>query len=226
MTAGDIVGEPLYVHGVASGSKERHEQVAALFDRVGLRAGADGQLSAPVLGRPAPAHRHRPRARARAQADRRRRAGVGARRLDPGAGHQPAAGPAARAAAVLPVHLAQSRGGRAHQPPHRRDVSRPHRRVRRHALDLHASRSIPIPRRCCRRCRCPIRPSSARSACCRATCRARSIRRRAATSTPAAPMPWPAARSRRLCCAKLRRGITFPAICAKLVAGAVRALSA
>ena len=32
------------------------------------------------------------------EADRRRRAGVGARRLDPGAGHQPAAGPAARAA--------------------------------------------------------------------------------------------------------------------------------
>jgi oligopeptide/dipeptide ABC transporter ATP-binding protein len=36
MTAGDIVGEPLLVHGVAS-KKERNEQVAALFDRVGLR---------------------------------------------------------------------------------------------------------------------------------------------------------------------------------------------
>ena len=157
--------------------KERREQVAALFARVGLRAGADGQLPAPVLGRPAPAHRHRPRAGARAQADRRRRAGLGARRLDPGAGHQPAAGPAARAAAHLPVHLAQSRGGRAHQPPHRRDVSRPHRRIRRHALDLHARRSIPTPRRCCRPCRCRTRRSSARSGCCRATCRARSSRR-------------------------------------------------
>ena len=123
------------------------------------------------------------------EADRRRRAGVGARRLDPGPGHQPAAGPAARAAALLPVHLAQSRGGRAHQPPHRGDVSRPHRRVRRHALDLHPRRSIPIPRRCCRPCRCPTRPSGARSGCCRATCRARSSRRRAATSTPAAPTP-------------------------------------
>src|SRR5262252_2344092 len=29
-------------------------------------------------------------------------------------------------------------------------------------------------------------------------------------------MRWPAARSRRRCCAKLRRGITFPATCAKL----------
>jgi len=36
MTAGQIVAEPLYVHGVANG-KERQEQVAALFDRVGLR---------------------------------------------------------------------------------------------------------------------------------------------------------------------------------------------
>ena len=36
MTAGDIVAEPLLVHGVAN-KKERNEQVAALFDRVGLR---------------------------------------------------------------------------------------------------------------------------------------------------------------------------------------------
>ena len=96
----------------------------------------------------------------------------------------------------LPVHLAQSRGGRAHQPPHRRDVSRPHRRIRRHAHALHARRSIPIPRRCCRPCRCRTPRSSARSGCCRATCRARSSRRRAATSTPAAPTPSTAARSR------------------------------
>jgi oligopeptide/dipeptide ABC transporter ATP-binding protein len=36
MSAGAIVGEPLMVHGVASG-KEQEEQVAALFARVGLR---------------------------------------------------------------------------------------------------------------------------------------------------------------------------------------------
>ena len=35
MTAGDIVGEPLLVHGVAN-TRERAEQVAALFARVGL----------------------------------------------------------------------------------------------------------------------------------------------------------------------------------------------
>jgi oligopeptide/dipeptide ABC transporter ATP-binding protein len=37
MTAGEIVGEPFYVHGVAN-AKERKERVAALFERVGLRA--------------------------------------------------------------------------------------------------------------------------------------------------------------------------------------------
>ena len=37
MPAGDIVGEPLLVHGIGSG-KERQERVAALFERVGLRA--------------------------------------------------------------------------------------------------------------------------------------------------------------------------------------------
>jgi len=36
MTAGEIVGEPLLVHGVAR-RKEREEQVSALFARVGLR---------------------------------------------------------------------------------------------------------------------------------------------------------------------------------------------
>ena len=36
MTAGDIVGEPLLVHGMGRG-KERREQVSALFERVGLR---------------------------------------------------------------------------------------------------------------------------------------------------------------------------------------------
>src|SRR5207248_4008073 len=36
MSAGDIVGEPLQVHGIASG-REKVERVAALFDQVGLR---------------------------------------------------------------------------------------------------------------------------------------------------------------------------------------------
>ena len=50
------------------------------------RARAREPLPARVLGRPAPARRDRPRARAAAEAGRRRRAGLGARRVDPGAG--------------------------------------------------------------------------------------------------------------------------------------------
>ncbi|MGE0717180.1 MAG: ABC transporter ATP-binding protein [Alphaproteobacteria bacterium] len=38
MSAGDIVGEPLGVHGIAQG-RAREERVAALFEQVGLRAG-------------------------------------------------------------------------------------------------------------------------------------------------------------------------------------------
>jgi oligopeptide/dipeptide ABC transporter ATP-binding protein len=36
MSAGDIVGEPLVVHGIANG-KEKEEQVGQIFDQVGLR---------------------------------------------------------------------------------------------------------------------------------------------------------------------------------------------
>ena len=37
MTAGDIVGEPLLVHGIGQRARSAREQVAALFARVGLR---------------------------------------------------------------------------------------------------------------------------------------------------------------------------------------------
>ena len=180
----------------------------------GPAQGADGQLSAPVFGRAAPAHRYCPRSRAAAEADRRRRAGVRARRLDPGAGAQSDDGPAARDGARVSVHLAQSGGGRAHQPPHRGDVSRPHRRIHRQAHAVHARPLHPTPSRCCWRCRCPTRASSGRSACCRATCRARSIRRAAATSTPAAPMSSTAAGRKPHCSARSNRARWWRATCA------------
>ena len=52
-------------------------------------AADDQPLSARVLGRPVPADRGRPRDDPQSAADRLRRAGLGARRLDPGADHQP-----------------------------------------------------------------------------------------------------------------------------------------
>jgi peptide/nickel transport system ATP-binding protein/oligopeptide transport system ATP-binding protein len=49
-------------------------------------------------------------------------------------------------------------------------------------------RATPIAARCCRRSRYPSRGPSAAGLCCKARCRARSIRRRAAAFTPAVPM--------------------------------------
>ena len=95
-TVGSIIGEPFVIHDIERERAARKKQ----------RPGADGAgraqpralqpLPARVLRRPAPAHRRRARDRAEAGADRRRRAGLRARRLDPGAGHQPAARPSAR----------------------------------------------------------------------------------------------------------------------------------
>ena len=92
---------------------QRRERVAWLFSKVGLAPGSARPLSARVLRRPAPAPRHRAGARAGAEADRLRRAGVGARRLGAGAGHQPADRPAGRVRHRLPVRRPRPRGGRA-----------------------------------------------------------------------------------------------------------------
>ena len=103
MTVADIIGEPLRVHGVMRRS-ERRQRVLRAAGRGRARPRARPALSARVLRRPAPTDRHRPGARAQPATDRRRRAGLGARRLDPGAGHQPPAGSAGGVRADLSVH--------------------------------------------------------------------------------------------------------------------------
>ena len=65
-------------------------------------------LSARAERRPGAAGGHLSRARRRARADHLRRTGLGARRVDPGADRQPAAGPAGAAGPHLHLHLARS----------------------------------------------------------------------------------------------------------------------
>ena len=79
-------------------------------------------LPAPVLGRTAPAHRDRAGAGPAAQGDRVRRARLGARRVDPGPGAQPARRPAARVRAGVPVHRPRPRRRAPPLRPRRGDV--------------------------------------------------------------------------------------------------------
>ena len=88
-------------------------------------AAADGRavplhgaaLPARAVRRPAPARRHRQGAVGEPAHDRLRRGGLGARRVDPGPGDQPAGGPAAEAGAHLPLHRPRpGRGARTSRP--------------------------------------------------------------------------------------------------------------
>ncbi len=92
MTVGALIEEPLRTHNIGT-KAERRARVAALLTRVGLAPQHASRYPARVLRRPAAAHRHRPRTGLLAQGAGRRRTGLGARRLDPGAGRQHPAGP-------------------------------------------------------------------------------------------------------------------------------------
>ena len=156
------------------------------LERVGLGAESAAALPAPVQRRPAPADRHRARARAAAEARRRRRAGVGARRLDPVAGAEPARRAEAGVRAHVPLRRPRPRGRRLHLRPDRGDVPRQGRRardgggaVRAAAAPVHDGAALGDPD--------AASPGGRRRGSrCRATCRARSIRRAAAASARAA----------------------------------------
>ena len=89
-TVGSIIGEPFVIHELEKDDDKRKKLVQELMEQRRAQPRALQPLPARVLRRPAPAHRRRARDRAEAEAHRRRRAGLGARRLDPGADHQPA----------------------------------------------------------------------------------------------------------------------------------------
>ena len=196
--------------GPADRRAARHPRRRRAREREAARAGADGgrrpraralqPLPARVLGRSAAAHRRRARAGAQPAPDRRRRARLGARRVDPGAGRQPARRPAGRVLADLRLHRARPRRRAPRLGPHRRDVPRQDRRALAgrgalHAADPPVHRGAALggadPRSGCR---------SASASCSRATCRARSRRRPAAASIRAAATRPRSARTRSRRC--------------------------
>ena len=103
MTVGDIIGEPLIIHGVARG-KEVQERVEELLKVVGLNSLFCQSLPARVFRRAAAAHRRGARPGAAARVHRLRRADQRAGRFDPGAGGQSAGGFAGAVQSDLPVH--------------------------------------------------------------------------------------------------------------------------
>ena len=90
-TVGAIIGEPFAIHGLEEGRRAAPARGAGADGAGRPQPRALQPLPARVLGRPAPADRRRARAGAEAEADHRGRAGLGARRLDPGADPEPAA---------------------------------------------------------------------------------------------------------------------------------------
>ena len=109
-------------------------------------------LSARVQWRPASAHRRCAGARGRARVHRLRRADLGARRVDPGAGPQPAHRPARAARSDVPVHRPRPVGREAHQRPRGGDVSRQDRRDRPARHHVRRAQAIRTPGRSCRPC--------------------------------------------------------------------------
>ena len=119
------------------------------------------------------------------EAARRRRAGLRAGRVDPGAGDQPAPGPAARVRHRVPLHRPRPRGRAALLPRGRGDVPRQDRRDRRPrdalqpaAPPLHAGAALRGARREAGRARRSARADPARG-------------RRAEPDQPAVRLPVP-----------------------------------
>ena len=103
---GSIIGDPFAIHGVAEGA-ERPAQVQELMEL--RRASTPSTTTASRPSSPAAsasASASPGRSRCEPKLDRLRRAGVGAGRVDPGADHQPARGPAGASCGLTYVFIA------------------------------------------------------------------------------------------------------------------------
>ncbi len=125
----DVLAEPLQANGF---DKSRiDERVAELLGVVGLRREDASRYPAEFSGGQKQRIGIARALGAAAEDPGARRTGFGARRVDPGRHHQPAAGPAAAVRAVLPVRLARPVGGQTPRPSGGGDVQGQDRRAGR-----------------------------------------------------------------------------------------------
>ena len=192
-----IVAEPIRAFDLIQGERDIPARVGELLDAGRPARRRRLEIPARILRRPAAAHLDCARAGLGSRVPRLRRADLGARRLGAGADPQPDARPAGQVRPDLPLHLPQPRRGPAHGEPHRRDVSRPHRRDRARARTVRQPAHALHEDAAGRGARSgDVRPpADSRS---RAKSRTRSIRRPAAPSTRAARWRSTCAASRRL----------------------------
>ena len=195
MTVRSIIGEPMKIHG--SGRRQgRAGPRAARAGRAQPRARQP--VPARVLRRAAPARRHRARAGARARRAGARRAGLGARRVDPGRRREPARRPAGRLGLTYLI-IAHDLSVVRHISDEVAVMYLGKIVELGHADDVYEHAAAPVHAGVALRgagAGAAARSGHGRGSCCRATCRGRWTRRRAAGSARGAGRRRTSARRR------------------------------
>ena len=143
--------EPLAINTDIEPRRARASARAPCWRRSACGPSIRRPLPAHVLRRPAPAHRHRARADARPEAAGRRRAGLGARRVDPGAGAEPAGRTCSSEFELAYLFISHDLAVvTSHRPRSAGDVPRPCRWSRAPRRTSSSARCIPTRRRCWR----------------------------------------------------------------------------